>query len=171
MTNFTYTKRVRWYQLGLVLCLCWLWVTPLQAQERWPAQAGVGLMENMWQLLEWYSGRQSSWRSPSGMRPRQGESVFLPWHEDWHDLGSLEGVWLAQSGEYWVVRRGRFVLIQPWGEAVHGEYRREGHFLRVFGSWGEQRFEFRQMGDVIMVQDVHGQVGLLRRIQAAHWAW
>ena len=152
-------------QIGILCVLVWLGAMPAQATDRWASEPGHTLFDNMWRLMEWYSGRQPLHSAPhrGGHSPR--------WQDDWSELGSLEGVWLAQSGEYWVVRRGRFVLIQPSGDAVHGEYQREGHFLRVFGPWGEQRFEFRQMGDVIMVQDVHGQVGLLRRVQAAHWAW
>ena len=156
-----------WLSLGSPLAL---------ASGGWNSGLSANIVDNMWQLMEWFSGRNERDRYGPYRGWRDGPYDSLaplrrPPSADWADIGGLEGVWQAQSGEYWVVRRGRFVLYPAFGGMVQGDYLREGHFLRLFGPWGERQFEFRQMGDVMMMQDVTGQLSILRRVQSAHWAW
>lgn len=165
----------RWFVITVLLLA--LSSPVVQAGSGWNTSLSVNIVDNMWQLMEWFVGRNEGGRY-APYRPWQEGGAGLPRYSapyamtpDWSELGALEGVWLAQSGEYWVVRRGQFVLYQPLGGVVRGEYRREGYFLRLFGPWGELQFEFRQMGDVMMMQDTSGQLSILRRVQSAHWAW
>ncbi len=153
---------------GLLLAVLLLLPVHVGAGSWQPLVSGA-MVDRMWDLMAWFSGRD-------GYRePRWGVSPFPPSDYSYRPGSgagvSLQGVWLAPSGEYWVVRQGRFVLIQPWGAATHGEYLREGNFLRVFGPWGERRFELSLIGGMLVLRDTQGQITMLQRVQAADWYW
>ena len=161
--------KIRWFSLLMLLAL----VMPAQAVDDLYGYYGERPVDSLWRLMDRFLDRRDGWhRYRDGLRHPPPNYSVSPWtHQGWGGADSLEGVWLAQSGEYWQLRRGRFTLVRPWGGVTHGEYVREGYFLRLFGPWGEQHFEFRQLGEMMMVQDVHGSFGLLRRVQASQWHW
>ena len=149
------------------------------------------MMNAMWDFMEWFLGqRHNNWRTPyyGGGSPygwgnplslygaRQANPYrYRDYWDDpnnpWVDMQPLEGVWLAQSGEYWYVRDNRFVLVDSNQQKTAGEFLVEGDFILTRMPWGEVEFEFRQMDDVLILRDVNGRIMLLRRIEAGGWNW
>lgn len=79
---------------------------------------------------------------------------------------ALEGLWLASSGEYWWVQNGRFILYSPRGHVLSGQLAVEGEWISAFHAENGQpaRYRYRQLDDVLLVKDRHGQLMLLRKV-------
>lgn len=151
------------------------------------------MMNAMWDFMEWFLGRRyNNWRTPYpgvapagwgfpyGRSPGLNPSFDNPYRyrdywddpaNPWVDMQTLDGTWLAQSGEYWYVRNRRFVLVSGGEQRAAGEFLVEGHFILARLPSGEVEFEFRQMNDVLILRDVAGRVMLLRRVDAGDWSW
>jgi hypothetical protein len=141
------------------------------------AMAG-SMMGAMWDFMEWFLGRRyGRWNTPYGYSnwgsPVSPYRYRDYWDEPnpWVEMQPLDGTWLAQSGEYWYVRGNRFVLLDSRGNRSSGEFRMEGEFILTRMPWGEVEFQYRQMGDVLILRDVNGRLMLLRRIEAGGWNW
>ncbi len=146
----------------------------------------VNMMATMIDFMDWFLGRRDPLLHTDALPWRYGYPVsswYAPYNalepyrypglgdNPWSGMPALDGVWLAQSGEYWQVRGNRFVLYAGGGRQYPGEFLREGNFLRTRLPWGEMEFEYRQMGEMLMLRDVEGQVMLLRRAEAGDWYW
>lgn len=144
------------------------------------------MMSAMWDFMEWFLGRRNyggygpyNGAGPYARPPAQGAFSnpyrYRDYWDDpanpWVDMRSLDGVWLAQTGEYWYVRGNRFVLIDSNQQKSGGEFYVEGNFILTRMPGGEVEFEFRQMDDVLLLRDVTGRLMLLRRIEAGGWNW
>jgi hypothetical protein len=149
-----------------------------------------GMMGAMWEFMEWFLDRRNNpGRSPGGwggavapyglnqgLNPANRNPYrYRDYWDDpanpWVDMQPLEGVWRAQSGEFWYVRNNRFVLVDSNQQRMAGEFLVEGNFILTRMPWGEVEFEFRQMDDVLVLRDVNGRVMLLRRVEAGDWSW
>lgn len=162
----------RWRSLCCALLLFGA-VVPAQAVDGpWQTGSGVGLVGNMWQMMEWFLDRYQGRGGQLGPYWPEASRPYPPWsHGLSGNMLALEGLWLAPAGEYWWVKGGRFALYPPAGGVVHGEYLREGHFLRLYGPWGEHRLEMQAMGEWLWLRDASGQVSVLRRVRTADWNW
>ncbi len=151
------------------------------------------MMSAMWDFMEWFLGQRNNagrnsygyggWGNPAAGYGRMGGSNpaasnpyrYRDYWDDpynpWVGMQPLEGTWMAQSGEYWVVRGNRFVLIDSNQQKTGGEFYVEGDFILTRMPWGEVEFEYRQMDDVLILRDVNGRIMLLRRIEAGGWSW
>lgn len=159
----------RWRSLCCALLLFGI-VAPAQAVDGpWQTSSGAGLVNNMWQMMEWFLDRHQGRGGQFG--PYWPEASPRPDYRFSGELIVLEGLWLTPAGEYWWVKGGRFALYPRAGGVVHGEYLREGHFLRLYGPWGEYRLEMQAMGTWLWLRDVNGQVSVLRRVRTADWNW
>ncbi|MDH5785241.1 MAG: hypothetical protein OEZ16_06495 [Chromatiales bacterium] len=149
-----------------------------------------GMMGAMWDFMEWFLGRRNrNWYNPNtysgwdpysfygyrpagnGRNPYRYQDYWSDPNNPWVDMQPLEGVWLAQSGEYWYVRGSRFVLVDTNGNRSGGEFRMEGDFIITRMPGGEAEFEYRQMDDVLIMRDLHGRLMILRRVEAGGWNW
>lgn len=147
------------------------------------------MMSAMWDFMEWFLGqRNNTWRNPYSYgswgnpgaaygrnpianNPYRYRDYWDDPYNPWVDMQPLEGTWMAQSGERWVVRGNQFVLVDSDGVKSGGEFYVEGDFILTRMPWGEVEFEYRQMDDVLLLRDVNGRLMLLRRIEAGGWNW
>ncbi len=163
----------------------------LRAEVSYSGNAAATMMSAMWDFMEWFLGqRNNSWRSPytlgspytlyarslglprsANSNPYRNRDYWDDPNNPWVDMQSLDGTWLAQSGEYWYVRGNRFILVNRNEEKTPGEFIVEGDFILTRLPWGEVEFEYRQMDDALMLRDVSGRIMLLRRIEAGGWNW
>lgn len=135
------------------------------------------MMSTMWDFMEWFLGNRyrNGPHAFNGRTPSRNPYRYRDYWEDpnnpWVDMQPLEGVWQAQSGEYWYVRGSRFVLVDSSGNKSAGEFHVEGDFILTRMQWGEAEFEYRQMDDVLILRDINGRIMLLRRVEAGGWNW
>ncbi len=150
------------------------------------------MMSTMWEFMEWFLGQRNKvgrapggWNNPNAFygfnqgpvsafannNPYRYRDYWDDPNNPWVDMQSLEGTWLAQSGEYWFVRDNHFVLLDNNQQKMAGEFIVEGNFILTRMPGGEVEFEFRQMDDVLILRDVNGRVMLLRRIESGGWSW
>lgn len=127
------------------------------------------MMGTMWEYMEWFLGRDE--RVPYG-----GGYYHYPvpgWSADDYRFSTegFDGIWRALSGEYWLVQGSHFTLYAGPYRQYHGEFRREGNFLRARLPWGESEFSYRRLDDVLLLRDVSGQVMPLYRIRRGGWYW
>jgi hypothetical protein len=167
--------------LALLLMFCLL--GPARAVEvGYGASPVQNMMATMWQFMEWFLGQQDPLLSRSVSPWHSGAPIadwytpYTPatapaWGSPWHGAESLEGVWQAPSGEYWLVRAERFLLDAGGGRLYRGTLRREGEFLRIQLPWGESEFAYQQRGDLLLLRDVEGRSTWLRRIVRGGWSW
>jgi hypothetical protein len=144
-----------------------------------------GMMGAMWDFMQWFLDRRNNSGGLGGTGPYGFNQGGVPgnrnpyryrdyWDDPanpWVDMQALDGTWRAQSGEFWIVRDHRFVLVDNNQQKMGGEFLVEGNFILTRMPWGEVEFEFRQMDDVLVLRDVNGRVMLLRRIEAGDWSW
>ena len=150
----------------------------------------LNMMTTMFDFMEWFLGRRdpllhsyslpwrygypiASWYAPynATANPNLYQEYWDNASNPWAGMQVLDGVWRAQSGEFWLVRGNRFVLYPGNGREYPGEFRREGNFLLARMPWGETEFEYRQMGEVLVLRDVEGRGMLLRRVERGDWRW
>lgn len=179
--------------LTLLLLLMLSWGSALPAADfNYRGSGMLNMMGTMWDFMEWFLGRREALSRYSTL-PRRFNSPMLSWYDNsfmrsagtpyrqhqywnesvspWMDMQSLDGVWLAQSGEYWYVRKNRFVLVKRDDSRYSGEFVLEGNFILVRLPWGEIEFEYRQMDDALLLRDVQGRLMLLRRVEEGGWRW
>lgn len=127
------------------------------------------VMGTMWEFTAWFLGNDNHAGYGNGYT-----DYSAPW---WGARDSrlvsqgFDGVWRALSGEYWLVHGNHFTLYAGPYRQYHGEFRREGKFLRAQLPWGESEFTYRQLDDVLFLRDVSGRVMPLYRIHRGSWYW
>ena len=146
------------------------------------------MMSAMWDFMEWFLGQRNNarlgptgyggWGNPAvpyGRAVNNNPYRYRDYWDDpnnpWVDMRTLDGVWLAQTGEHWYVRDQRFVLVDRNQQKTAGEFYVEGNFILTRLPGGEVEFEFRQMDDVLLLRDVNGRLMLLQRIEQGGWNW
>lgn len=164
--------------------------TPRAADFNYRGSMALNMMETMWDFMQWFLGRRdpfngvsslpwrydnpvASWYAPygNGYGPSSwGDPYGYAPGNPWGNTQSLDGVWMSPSGEYWFVR-GRQFVYRSGGESVPGEFELQGSFILTRMPWGEIEFEYRQMGDVLVLRDLDGRVTMMRRIEQGGWRW
>ncbi len=86
----------------------------------------------------------------------------------------FDGVWLAATGERWFIQGSQFVLYHANGGVSKGEYRVDGEWIHVhnYNNQMTVTFQFRQMENLLIIRDKHGQLVILKQIQQgapAYW--
>jgi len=138
------------------------------------------MMATMWDFMSWLLGRPSpppygyalSWRG--GAPIADGYTPYVPLPDAlnrWAGEQGLEGVWRAQSGEYWLLRGRHFILYRGPRERYQGAWYRKGNYLHTRLPWGEYEFAYRQVNDWLLLRDVEGHVMGLQRMQRGDWRW
>lgn len=169
----------RFWLLLLLLLLLGCLLSPLRAKAapfgRTPA---AEMAITMWEFMEWFVASRSSYAQPGQYGgpfnrwyfPYSGNTLGYnnPW---WNYPQVIDGVWRASSGEFWLLRQGRFILLTGDGRRFDGGVVQEGPFLRVMLPQWSREFEYRQLQDLMVLQDAEGRVVTLRRVRRPQWSW
>ena len=177
-------KRVKHLTVAMMLVCCL--GGPVRAEAFNTGNSAAADMANtMWEFMEWFLDGGNSYGGPYGYHGRYGDSPnhwYFPysasgwydnnhWPDPWSYSQVLDGVWLAASGEYWLIRGERFILVTPDGRRFDGQFGREGPFIHVRLAQGTREFAYRLWREMLVLQDVNGQSVTLRRIRRPQWSW
>lgn len=132
----------------------------------------------------WNSMNNNPWSQP-GRFGNRNNPVGSPWGPGFNpqadgsrfpDLwNSLDGVWRATSGEYWIVKGNQFVLYGGGDRYMTGTISVQGdHIIANIPVTG-MTFDYRYwlMDGMLIVRDEYGQAMVLDLVQptASHWQW
>lgn len=126
----------------------------------------------------WNSINHNPWSQPGrwGGGP-WGEGIgpygeILPYPEPWN---TLDGVWRATTGEYWIVKGNQFVLYGGADRYLRGNISIQGDHIIAYIPASEMTFDFRfwLKDGMLIVRDNYGQAMVLDLVQptASHWQW
>ncbi|MGM0593838.1 MAG: hypothetical protein ACQETD_04810 [Pseudomonadota bacterium] len=154
-------------RLLTVMILSMVLVQPVRAVD--PATL---MLDRMWDFMQWFLAQTDP--LPDGYPrylPHRGPATMPPWVAQWGSPQVLDGVWQAASGEYWMVKGERFVLLTRGGRRFDGGFRREGPFIIAQLPDGEVEFAYRLRGDLLQLRDPNGRGMTLRRLWRPGWGW
>jgi len=173
-------------KMTLVIALLCCAAMPLRV-DAYTSGSGVAadMAATMWELMEWFFGARTPYGGGYGVPggyanpfnhwyfpySGAGEPYRNEWQNPWRYPQVLDGVWLAASGEYWLIKGNHFILVTADGRRFDGGFEREGPFLRVTLPQGMREFEFRIVRNLLVLHDVNGRSVTLQRIHRPHWRW
>lgn len=173
------TVKRLFFSAALVVCL----IGPVRAPAAYSnASAATDMMNTMWLFMEWFLDGGTPYRNPYGFSGEYGSHWYFPysgpdrtgldyWQGAWRYPQVLDGVWLASSGEYWLIRGERFILVTPDGRRFDGGFKREGPFIHVNMARGKREFTYRLWRDLLVMQDINGRTMTLQRVRRPQWNW
>lgn len=153
------------------------------------------MMNAMWDMMEWFveqrrpGYRSIPWNYVYPGSPWTYRYPASPWdrraHDPWRQggtafanaplWGTLDGVWRATSGEYWIVQGNQFALYAGRDRYLHGNISVQGdHILAIIPATG-MTFDYRYwlVEGMLLVRDEFGNAMVLDLVQptARNWSW
>jgi hypothetical protein len=122
--------------------------------------------------------RFSNWSNPTanpwnqGFYSQNGGPSGLAYPDLWT---SLDGVWRATSGEYWIVKGNQFVLYGGGDRYLTGNISVQGNHIIAYipASGMSIDYRFWMVDGMLIVRDEYGSAMVLDLVQptAGHWQW
>ncbi len=78
----------------------------------------------------------------------------------------VDGIWLVNTGERWMIQGNQFALIRANGVISKGEFTIKNDWIEIrhYDTNVTILLQFRQMDNLLMIRDRSGAVALLRRL-------